>query len=285
MTDIPLSPIARQALTLARSRVGVTVPENDDIRPASLDEIIGQTEVVEALRKALAGAEARGELPEHMLLAGPAGTGKTTLALCVANAIGGRLRTLIGPSIKTTSQLTKPDAPLMTAQPRDVIFIDEIHRMWQPAQEFIFPIVEDGKMVMGSSGEVRILPPILFIGATTDPENLLTPMLDRFRVLRLRLYEPDELVTIVQRAAGKLDCTITDEAAQRVAGEAEGVPRVAIRIVKVARDYAQANKVLVRSDKNIPLGVGYSKLIDLPAVELVLSSTAYQWRTEGRDAG
>ena len=272
MTEPPLSPIAREALRVAYSRV--TTPEyaprpDDDIRPATLDDIIGQQEVVDALRVALDGAQARGELPEHMLLAGPSGTGKTTLALCVANAIGGRLATMIGPSIKTPAQLMKPDGPIMQARANDTIFVDEIHRMWQPAQEFLFPIIEDGKVILGSTGQVIELPPLLFIGATTDPENLLNPMLNRFRVLKLRPYRVDELMLIAYRAGTKLGVDLTSEAAQLIAEQAEGIPRIAIRVLNVARDYAPAE----------------GQVIDADVVRRVLASTAYQWRTEGRDAG
>ena len=211
----------------------------DPLRPATLDEVVGQDEVVNALRVALAGADARHELPGHMLLAGPAGTGKTTLALCVAQHVDGRLLTLIGPAVRTPGRDLLP--VLTGTRDNDVLFIDEIHRMYRPAQEFLFPVMEDGNLILGSSGRIVRLPPLLFIGATTDPDRLLTPMLDRFAlVLKLRLYRPDELATIATRAAGKLGCALAPDAALAIASAASGVPRVALRLVKAARDYAYA---------------------------------------------
>lgn len=267
---------------------------NDALRPATLDEVVGQAEVVDALRVMLAGAAARGGLPPHLLLAGPAGTGKTTLALCVAHAIGGRLVSLIGPSVKRVADVLPV---LIGARKRDTIFIDEIHRVWRPTQEYLFPVMEDGKLV--DDGPVINLPPMLFIGATTDPERLLTPMLDRMTVLQLRLYRPDELVQIVERAAGKLGVTVSPEAADVIARAAEGVPRVALKILKASRDYAYAMEPGIGTVKSAVvtlLGGRTQNLTDArvhlggltigpEAVHKALSSPAFIWRSEGRDAG
>jgi Holliday junction DNA helicase RuvB len=258
----------------------------DPLRPASLDDVIGQSDVVDALRIALNGAAARGELPGHVLLGGPAGTGKTTLALCIAAAVGGRLVSLIGPSVRRPSDLL---STLMVAQDRDVIFIDEIHRMWRPAQEFLFPVMEDGKLTFENTGRTVEMPPLLFIGATTEPERLLTPMLDRFAtILKLRLYRVDELMLIADRAAGKLGCALGAGASRAIAEAAAGVPRVTIRLVKAARDYAYADidPVSVKLYKAVvPPEQQRAIRIDAEDVREVLASPAYQWRMEGREAG
>ena len=248
----------------------------DGLRPTTLDDVIGQTEVVNEIRIALAGAKARGEVPGHILLGGPAGTGKTTLALCIANAVGGQLLSLIGPQVRTPSSDLYPI--LFGRAAGDVIFIDEIHRMWRPAQECLFTVMEDSKLIL-DNGRTLDMRPLLFIGATTDPDRLLTPMLDRFAlILKLRLYRPDELALIAKRAAIKLGCVLSDEGAALIVDAAVGVPRVAIRLVRASRDHAYAVQLLADSRRE-PVTIGPA------AVQRVLSSPAYIWRSEGRDAG
>jgi Holliday junction DNA helicase RuvB len=296
----------------------------DPLRPATLDDVIGQHEVVEALRVALNGARARGELPGHILLGGPAGTGKTTLSLIIANSLNAaaplpnpyagpyglagvlgdgeapqpqrsRMVSLIGPELRSIESLR---APLREAGPRDVFFLDEIHRMYRAVQEWVYPVMEDGRMLDG--GQMVPVPPVLFIGATTEPERLQTPMLDRFAlVLMLRPYTDDELARIATRAAGKLGCTLTEDAAMAVAQAADGIPRVAIRLVRTARDYAYAHSQgvgTVRQGRVNVVGYGVIDLagstvhagpveVNHAAVQAALSSPAYAWRTEGRMAG
>lgn len=237
----------------------------DPMRPSRLAHIIGQGEAVTYLSKAVAAARGRGEMPSHMLLAGPAGTGKTTLAGAVANEIGAKLTVLYGVNLKDSRKDLMPTLMTMT-KGRHVLFIDEIHRMWRPVQETLFPVMEDRMLDYG--GGIRFpLGELCVIGATTDPERLLTPLLDRFpNVLRLRLYRDDELVAIAEHAAKVLHVDLDDAAALAIARASEGVPRVAIKLVKASRDYAKKG--------NVPLDV----------VTWLLSQKVLIWRTEGRSA-
>lgn len=240
------------------------------LRPATLDKVVGQTDAVAVLRQAVEAAKARGEMPGHILLCGPAGTGKTTLALCVAQAMGGKLVELFGTGLRSPGDLV---TPLLELRRGDVLFIDEIHRTWRPALESLYPVMEDGRLPLPNA-QVYDLPRMrrgrgfTLVGATTDPERLTTPMLDRFDyVLRLRLYTVPELSLIAERAAAALGVRIEPAAAYGVAQAAAGVPRVAIRVVRAARDYAVRGEVTAES------------------VATVLSSPALLWRTEGRSAG
>jgi Holliday junction DNA helicase RuvB len=241
-------------------------------RPSRLSEVVGQHEAVGALQTAVSAALERGDMPGHVLLCGPAGTGKTTLALCIANEMRGSLTELFGVGLRGPGDLV---SPLANLERKGVLFIDEIHRAWRPALEAMYPVMEDGRLPLPNA-QVLELPrfgrggPLAYtvIGATTDPERLTTPMLDRFAlIVRLRLYTVDELVGIATRAAGVLGVEIEPAAAFGVAQASAGVPRVAIRLVRAARDYAVRGTITAES------------------VAAVLSSTALIWRTEGRDAG
>lgn len=235
------------------------------LRPSTFADVVGQHDAVENLMLACSAAKGRGEMPGHMLLEGPAGTGKTTLALCVSRALGkGRMVPLFGGYLHSAKDLLPT---LMDARKGDVIFIDEIHRMFRPVQELLFPVMEDGTLALGMGSALR-LPPITIVGATTDPGRLLTPMLDRFSlIVRLSLYDVADLVTIATHGAAAWGVKLDDDAAAAIGAAAEGVPRVALRLVRAARD---------RAIKGV---------VTLAAVQAVTGSSALVWRQEGRDAG
>lgn len=248
----------------------VPVPTADELRPTTLDDVIGQQEVKDALAVSLEAAKARGELPGHILFIGPAGTGKTTLALIVAQSVGAAFVPMMGPNLRTAGRDLIP--ALIASWAPTVFFIDEIHRMYRPVQETLFPVMEDGTLTLSNGRQVD-MHGSMFIGATTDPDRLLTPMLDRFtQILRLRAYRPDELAAIATRAATKMGCTLTDDGAALVGRSAMGIPRVAIRMVKASRDYAYS----LHDGNNV---------VEAEAVSLALKSPAYAWRLEGRNAG
>ncbi len=240
------------------------------LRPKTFAGIIGQAEAVRELILACDGALARGEMPGHILLTGPAGTGKTTLAGAVADRLKGDVLPLFGVNMRAGWDVIAPLAGL-GAGSRTVIFVDEIHRMYRPVQEMLFTAMEDGVLHLGKGGRERVvtLPPFTLVGATTDPDRLLTPMLDRFAlIVRLRLYRPDELVGIARHAGRVLGVGLDEAALAAVADAAAGVPRVAIRLVRATRDRAVTGQV-------VTVGV----------VRDVLGSDALVWRSEGRDAG
>lgn len=240
------------------------------LRPKSFAGVIGQAEAVRELTLACDGALARGEMPGHMLLTGPAGTGKTTLAGAVADRLRGEVVPLFGVNMRSTWDAESPLLQLPEAG-NTVIFVDEIHRMYRPVQEVLFTAMEDRVLYLGKRESARTvpLPPFTLIGATTDPDRLLTPMLDRFAlIVRLRLYRPDELVGIARHAAEVLGVALDMAALAAVAEAAAGVPRVAIRLVRAARDH-----------------VAKGGVVGADVVRDVLGSGALVWRSEGRDAG
>jgi Holliday junction DNA helicase RuvB len=212
------------------------------LRPRSLDEFVGQERVKEQLSIALAAAKARGEALDHVLLAGPPGLGKTSLAHIVREELGVGLRTIAGPAVEK-----KDIAAILTSlDARDVLFVDEIHRMSRTAEEILYPALEDFRIdiVMGEGAGARTLtldlPPFTLVGATTRTGLLTTPLRDRFGLtFRLDYYEPADLAAIVHRSAGILDVEIAPDAAAEVASRSRGTPRIANRILRRVRDVAQ----------------------------------------------
>jgi Holliday junction DNA helicase RuvB len=214
----------------------------ETLRPRSLDEFVGQERVKEQLAIALTAAKARGEALDHVLLAGPPGLGKTSLAHIVREELGVGLRTIAGPAVEK-----KDIAAILTSlESRDVLFVDEIHRMSRTAEEILYPALEDFRIdiVMGEGAGARTLtldlPPFTLVGATTRTGLLTTPLRDRFGLtFRLDYYEPGELSAIVHRSARILGVEIAADAAEEISSRSRGTPRIANRLLRRVRDVAQ----------------------------------------------
>ena len=212
------------------------------LRPRRLADFVGQERVKEQLGIALAAAQARGEALDHVLLVGPPGLGKTSLAHIVREELGVGIRSVAGPALER-----KDVAAILTSiEERDVVFVDEIHRMSRAAEEILYPALEDFRLdiVMGQGAAARTLtldlPPFTLVGATTRTGLLTSPLRDRFGMtFRLDYYEAGELAAIVRRSARILDVEIAGDAADEIAGRARGTPRIANRILRRVRDVAQ----------------------------------------------
>jgi Holliday junction DNA helicase RuvB len=212
------------------------------IRPLTLAEFVGQQQLRDNLAVFIAAARSRGEALDHVLFHGPPGLGKTTLAQIVARELGVGFRATSGPVIVRAGDLA---ALLTNLQPRDVLFIDEIHRLNPAVEEILYPAMEDFQLdlIIGegpAARSVRIdLPPFTLIGATTRSGLITTPLRERFGIpLRLNFYEPTELEAIVRRAARVLGLDLADSGAGEIARRARGTPRVAGRLLRRVRDFA-----------------------------------------------
>jgi Holliday junction DNA helicase RuvB len=213
------------------------------LRPRRLDDFVGQERTKEQLDIALQAAKARGEALDHVLLVGPPGLGKTTLATIIREELDVGIRTVAGPALERKGDMA---AILTGLDTKDVLFVDEIHRVNRAIEEILYPALEDFRLdiVVGQGAGARTLtldlPPFTLVGATTRTGLLTTPLRDRFGMtFRLGYYERAELATIVRRSAGILGVEIADEAADEVAGRARGTPRVANRILRRIRDVAE----------------------------------------------
>jgi len=242
------------------------------IRPDSIDEYIGQTEVKENLNIFIKAAKMRDESLDHVLLYGPPGLGKTTLSYIIANELGTNIKTASGPSIEKAGDLA---AILSTLEEGDVLFIDEIHRIPRYIEEILYPAMEDFKLdiIVGSdstSRNIRIdLPPFTLVGATTRAGDLTSPLRDRFGIIsKLQFYTVDELKEIVKRTSRVLDTPIEDDAAIELARRSRGTPRIANRLFKRVRDFAY-----VMNDGVINLEVTKQALDRLKVDKLGLDDT------------
>ncbi len=215
------------------------------LRPKKLDDYIGQEKVKENLKIYIEAAKLRGESLDHVLLYGPPGLGKTTLANIIACEMGVNIRITSGPAIEKQGDLA---ALLTNLAEGDVLFVDEIHRLSRSVEEILYPAMEDNALdiIIGkgpAARSIRIdLPRFTLIGATTRAGQLTTPLRDRFGVLmKLELYTPEELASIVKRSAGILGYDITDDGAYEIASRSRGTPRIANRLLKRVRDFAQVS--------------------------------------------
>ena len=217
------------------------------IRPQTIEEYIGQKELKKILQIAIAAAKTRQESLDHLLLYGPPGLGKTTMALILASEMGVSCKITAAPALERPRDIT---GLLVSLKPGDMLFIDEIHRLNRMTEELLYPAMEDYRLDVtigkGQSAKTRSipLPKFTLIGATTKVGALTSPLRDRFGLIqRLRFYEVDELTTIVQRTAKILPVSITEAGAAEIASRSRGTPRIANRLLKRVRDYAQVEKV------------------------------------------
>ncbi len=220
------------------------------LRPKLLDDYIGQTKVKENLKVFMEAAKKRGDQLDHVLLYGPPGLGKTTLAGIIANEMGVNIRITSGPAIEKQGDLA---ALLTNLSENDILFIDEIHRLNRSVEEILYPAMEDGALdiIIGkgpSARSIRLdLPRFTLIGATTKAGALTAPLRDRFGVIsRLEIYKPEDLQQIITRSAGILGIEITPKGAAEIASRSRGTPRIANRLLRRVRDFAEvkANGVI-----------------------------------------
>ena len=249
-----------------------------NIRPDRLDDYVGQSEIKENLRVFIKSALMRNESLDHILLYGPPGLGKTTLAYIIANELGSNIKTASGPSIEKAGDLA---AILSTLEEGDVLFIDEIHRIPRYIEEILYPAMEDFYLDIvvgtdGSSRNIKInLPHFTLVGATTRAGDLSSPLRDRFGIIsKLNYYTEEELYQIIKRTSRVLDTPITDEAAKCLASRSRGTPRIANRLFKRVRDFA-----LVYGDGIINEKVLSSSLDKLKVDKTGLDETDYNLLT------
>jgi Holliday junction DNA helicase RuvB len=236
------------------------------LRPKLLAEYIGQSAMREQMEIFIQAASARNEALDHLLIFGPPGLGKTTLAHIVANEMGVNIRQTSGPVLERSGDLA---ALLTNLEPQDVLFIDEIHRLNPAVEEILYPAMEDYQLdiIIGEGPAARSLkldlPPFTLIGATTRAGLLTSPLRDRFGIVqRLEFYNQQELQAIVQRAAGILDVELDTQGAMEIAKRSRGTPRISNRLLRRVRDYAQ-----VKGDGRIDLSIA-ERALDMLNVDV-----------------
>ena len=245
---------------------------DNTIRPETIEAYIGQSEVKENIKVFVEAAKIRNEALDHVLLYGPPGLGKTTLAFIIAHELGTKIKTASGPSIEKTGDLA---AILSSLEPGDVLFIDEIHRMPRYIEEVLYPAMEDFSLdiIVGSEGNTRNikidLPPFTLVGATTRAGDLSAPLRDRFGIIsKLQFYTTEELTEIVKRTSRVLNMEIDDDAAYELAKRSRGTPRIANRLFKRVRDFA-----LVKGTGKIDLDISKESLERLHIDKIGLDKT------------
>ncbi len=229
------------------------------LRPRRLDDFVGQRAVREQLGVFIDAADKRGEALDHVLLAGPPGLGKTSLAQIIASELDAPFVQTAGPALERKGDIA---AFLTALEPRSVFFVDEIHRLPRALEETFYPAMEDRRLpiTVGQGAGARVvtldLPPFTLVGATTRAGLITTPLRDRFGVtFRLDLYEPDDLAAIVLRSAGILEVRLDPAGAEAIARRSRGTPRVANRLLKRVRDYAQ-----IHGDGSVDAATAYAAL-------------------------
>ena len=245
---------------------------DNTIRPESISEYIGQSDVKENIKVFVSAAKMRKEALDHVLLYGPPGLGKTTLAFIITHELGTNIKTASGPSIEKSGDLA---AILSSLEPGDVLFIDEIHRMPRYIEEILYPAMEDFSLdiIVGSEGNSRNikidLPPFTLVGATTRAGDLTAPLRDRFGIIhKLQFYTVEELTDIVKRTARVLDVEIDEDAAVELAKRSRGTPRIANRLFKRVRDFA-----MVKGNGTVTLEITEEALSRLKVDKMGLDNT------------
>ena len=242
------------------------------IRPESLDEYVGQDKIKHNLKVFIEAAKMRDEPLDHVLLYGPPGLGKTTLAHIIANELGSNLKTATGPAIEKSGDLA---AILSTLEPGDVLFIDEIHRIPSFVEEILYSAMEDFtiNVVIGTEGKSRSikidLPPFTLVGATTRAGDITNPLRDRFGIVnKLQYYTEEELTLIVKRTSNVLNFEIDDDAAVEIARRSRGTPRIANKLFRRVRDFA-----LVENKDHIDIDITNKALDRLKIDKIGLDET------------